>query len=178
VHGLQLERMERLLHANQAAAMPITRAALRHLHRTIPPAPRKLSIVHGDYRIGNYLFDASGVTGVIDWEMVHKGDALEDMAWAMLPNWQYASRPGLTAGFLTREEVIAAWERTSGLEVDGDALDWWILFCHVKALSIWVTSRHMFASGKTREIMMGMVGVGLPEKQESYMAHILKGRWT
>lgn len=174
VPGQALARMAQLLRDNDATGMPITQAALRHLHRTMPAGPRGLSIVHGDYRIGNYLFDATGVTGVIDWEMVHKGDPLEDLAWALLPNWEFAAGPGLAAGCLTRDEAIGAWERTSGLEVDRDALEWWILFCHVKACGIWITARHMFASGKTDEIVMAMVGRDAPSKQESYMANFLK----
>lgn len=178
VQGLAMQRMEQLLRDNDATGMPITQAALRHLHRTLPSAPNRLSIVHGDYRIGNYLFDASGITGVIDWEMVHKGDALEDLAWSLLPNWEFAARPGMIAGFLTRDEAIEAWERASGLTADRDALDWWILFCHVKAFGIWITARHMFASGKTGDILMAMVGRDMPCKQESFMANLLKEHWA
>lgn len=178
VHMHELDRMERLLRENDASDRPITSAALRHLHRTAPAPPTKISIAHGDYRIGNYLFDTSGVTGVIDWEMVHKGDPLEDLAWAMLPNWEFAAHPKLVSGLLTHQEAIEAWERTSGLMVDREALDWWILFCHIKLLSIGVSSRHMFATGKTREIVMGLVGLCAPAKGESHMARILERQWA
>jgi aminoglycoside phosphotransferase (APT) family kinase protein len=178
VASLALAQVERLLHDVDAMDSPIAAAALRHLHRTMPPAPPRLSVVHGDYRIGNYLFDTSGVTGVIDWEMVHKGDPLEDLAWALLPNWEFAARPGRPAGFLTRDEAIAAWESTSGRSVDRAALDWWLLFCHVKAFGIWATCRHMFAAGKTREIIMALVGAHVWPRQEACMARILKEQRT
>jgi aminoglycoside phosphotransferase (APT) family kinase protein len=174
IHNIELERIEKMLRDNDAVGLPTTSAGLRHLRRTPPPPPQKISIVHGDYRIGNYLFDEAEITGIIDWEMVHKGDPLEDLAWALLPNWEFGSRPGLTAGFLQREEVIDIWERTSGVKVDADALEWWRLFCHIKAIAIWNTSRHLFFCGKTNELLMAVVGYSVA-KQESYVAGILKG---
>lgn len=176
--ALTLELLERRLHDIQAQTMPITQAALRHLHRTMPTGASRVSVVHGDYRIGNYLFDANGVTGVIDWEMVHLGDPLEDLAWSLLPNWHFAARPGLPGGFLTQDEAIAAWESTSGLKVDPQALQWWLVYNHLKALCIWATSRHMVNTGKTREPMMALVACDLPEKQESYIAQMLKEYWA
>jgi aminoglycoside phosphotransferase (APT) family kinase protein len=174
VARLALAQTERVLQDVGATDSPVAAAALRHLRRTMPPAPPRLSLVHGDYRIGNYLFDTTGVTGIIDWEMVHKGDPLEDLAWAMLPNWEFAARPGRPAGFLTRDEAIAAWESTRGIGVDRTALDWWILFSHLKAFGLWATCRHMFATGKTREIIMALVGAHVWPRQEACMAQILK----
>jgi aminoglycoside phosphotransferase (APT) family kinase protein len=171
---LALEQVERRLHDVDAMDSPIAAAALRRLRRALPPAPSRLSVVHGDYRIGNYLFDSSGITGIIDWEMVHKGDPLEDLAWAMLPNWEYAARPGRPSGFLTRDEAIAAWESTSGTTVDRAALDWWTLYCHVKAFGLWATCRHMFATGKTRDIIVALVGTCVWPRQEAYMARFLR----
>jgi aminoglycoside phosphotransferase (APT) family kinase protein len=178
VASLVLARTERVLQDVDAMGSPIAAAALRHLHRTMPPAPPQLSIVHGDYRIGNYLFDTSGVTGIIDWEMVHKGDPLEDLAWALLPNWEFAARPGRPAGFLSRDQAIAAWESTSGRTADRAALDWWILFSHLKAFGLWATCRHMFATGKTREIIVALVGANIWPRQEAFMAQFLKEQRT
>lgn len=176
VHEAELDRLEKTLRDNHTVDLPVASAALRHLHRTVPPPPQKISIVHGDYRIGNYLFEPSGISGVIDWEMVHKGHPLEDLAWSLMPNWEFAAAPGLTAGYLTRPEVIETWEQASGLKVDPEALDWWLLFCHMKELGIYMTARHMFASGKTSEIMMALVGYAAPQKKESYIADMLKGK--
>jgi aminoglycoside phosphotransferase (APT) family kinase protein len=40
--------------------------------------------VHGDFGVHNLLFDSTGdhVTGLVDWELAHRGDAVEDLAWA------------------------------------------------------------------------------------------------
>lgn len=173
VHDLAIETLVQVLTANRVINRPITAAALRRLRRTIPPPPEKISVVHGDYRIGNYLFDETGITGVIDWEMVHKGSPLEDLAWSMLPNWEYGSRPGLVSGHFTRQQAIRIWEGASGLSVDEAALDWWTLYCHLKAIGIWSTGQQMFSSGKASDLITGIISYAVPQ-QEWRVARFLK----
>lgn len=175
VHEAALEQQERILRENDASNRPILQAALRYLRRNPPPPPDKVVIVHGDYRIGNYLFDTQGITGLIDWEMVHKGDPLEDLGWSLLPNWEFGARPGRAAGFLTRDEAIEAWEATSGLKVDREALDWWIAHAHLKAAGIWATSRHMFNSGQSKEVLVAAVGYVIPQP-EAHLAEFLRSK--
>ena len=52
--------------------------ALRWLtkHR---PEPGRTAVVHGDFRLGNLMVDESGLAAVLDWELVHRGDPLEDL---------------------------------------------------------------------------------------------------
>ena len=46
-------------------------------------APGALSsgIVHGDFRIGNFLVDEGHITAILDWELVRLGDPVEDLGW-------------------------------------------------------------------------------------------------
>ena len=68
------------------------------LRRTPPPPAQKISVVHGDYRTGNFLHDGDGVIrGILDWEMAHLGDPLEDLAWALDPLWSRTIRRGPAA---------------------------------------------------------------------------------
>eukprot|EP00903_Cladosiphon_okamuranus_P003026 g3024.t1 len=71
------------IRSNAKDPQPVAEAAIRHLERNPPPAAQRLSIVHGDYRTGNYLQDGEGaITAILDWEMAHIGDPYEDLAWA------------------------------------------------------------------------------------------------
>src|SRR5690349_10677288 len=56
---------------------PVFECALRWLSRTLPDAPEKLAVVHGDFRNGNLLVGPDGLKAVLDWEGVHLGDAAE-----------------------------------------------------------------------------------------------------
>lgn len=126
---------------------PIVQAALRWLRRNPPPPAQRLAIVHGDYRNGNVLHDGKGrIIAVLDWEMAHIGDPLEDLAWALDPLWSLHDE-NRAAGLIDREEAIRLWESESGLTFDPAAFKWWEMFATVKGVAIWISSGHASAQG-------------------------------
>lgn len=150
----ELDHWEAVLDKDQAEPLPIVRAAIRWLRANPPPPAQKISVVHGDYRTGNFLFDEAGeIHGVLDWEMAHLGDPLEDLAWGFNPVWSFG-RDGLMGGLLPQAEAVALWERASGLKADPAALHWWVLFNCVKGQGIWVGSARAFIDGGNKEPIM------------------------
>ena len=149
----ELDHWEGLLDKDEAEPLPITRAAIRWLRAHPPPPAQKLSVVHGDFRTGNFLYDAAGeIHGVLDWEMAHLGDPLEDLGWSLQPVWAFGR--GLAGGLASHDVAIDIWERASGLRADRDALHWWILFNCVKGQGIWVGSAAAFNRGGNRAPIM------------------------
>lgn len=132
---------------------PVAWAAIRWLERNPPPPPARPSVVHGDYRSGNFLVDeANVIRAVVDWEMVHAGDPHEDLGWAMDPLWAHGGdRPG---GTVSEAEALAAWERASGLTVDAAALRWWRVYAQLMGLAIWISSAAEVASGRNLDPVM------------------------
>jgi aminoglycoside phosphotransferase (APT) family kinase protein len=151
--ALELDRWESILDENEALIEPSVRGAMRWLRRNAPPEPAKPSIVHGDYRSGNFLFTEDGtISAIVDWEMCHVGDPLEDVAWGLDPFWPITRHYPLRDG-------LARWEEASGMALDHAALDWWQLFTAIKACSIWTTASASFASGKNRQMTMALSGI-------------------
>jgi aminoglycoside phosphotransferase (APT) family kinase protein len=151
--ALELDRWESILDENEALIEPAVRGAMRWMRRNPPPEPAKACIVHGDYRSGNFLFTEDGnISAVLDWEMCHIGDPLEDIAWGIDPFWPITRHYPLDDG-------LKHWEAASGMTVDHAALDWWRLFTAVKACAIWTTAASSFASGKNREMTMALSGI-------------------
>lgn len=151
---LELAHWEAILDKDETEPLPIARAAIRWLKANPPPPAQKLSVVHGDYRTGNFLYDEAGeIRGVLDWEMAHLGDPLEDLAWGFNPIWQFG-RPGLEGGLAAKAEAVAIWERASALKADPAALHWWTLFNCVKGQGIWVGSARAFIDGGNKEPIM------------------------
>jgi aminoglycoside phosphotransferase (APT) family kinase protein len=149
----ELDYWEGVFDRDEAEPLPIARAAIRWLRAHPPPPAQKLSVVHGDYRTGNFLYDEAGeIHGVLDWEMAHLGDPLEDLAWGFNPVWAFGR--GLAGGLLPEPEAVAIWERASGLRADPAALHWWVLFNCVKGQAIWVGSAAAFINGGNREPIM------------------------
>jgi aminoglycoside phosphotransferase (APT) family kinase protein len=149
---------------------PIVRAAIRWLRRNPPPAAQKLSVVHGDYRTGNFLHDGEGrMLAVLDWEMVHLGDPLEDLGWALDPLWRPAGSE-LAGGMVPKAEAIAIWERASGLKVDPAAFAWWELFASVKGQAIWISSAKEYRDGGYAEPILGFSGWFTARRQDEILA--------
>jgi aminoglycoside phosphotransferase (APT) family kinase protein len=144
----EIARWEAEIDEDEREPQPIARAAIRWMKRNPPPPAQKLSVVHGDYRSGNFLFDSDGtIRGILDWEMAHLGDPLEDLAWALDPLWSNGDteRPANT---IPRAEGIAIWEKASGLKADPKALFWWEIFASFKGLAIWISAGREYVDGR------------------------------
>lgn len=55
--------------------------ALLWLKQNLPDPEEKPVLVHGDAGPGNFLFEDGHLTALIDWELAHPGDPMEDLAW-------------------------------------------------------------------------------------------------
>jgi aminoglycoside phosphotransferase (APT) family kinase protein len=152
----ELDYWEGVLDEDELEPQPVTRAVIRWLRRNPPPPAQKLGVVHADYRTGNFLFDAEGeIRAILDWEMAHLGDPLEDLAWGINPVWQW-SRDGLAGSLLPKAEAVRIWEQASGLTADPDALHWWELFSCVKGQGIWVSGGREFQAGRNHDPVLGL----------------------
>jgi aminoglycoside phosphotransferase (APT) family kinase protein len=169
----ELDHWEALIDRDQPEPLPITRAAIRSLRANPPPPAQKLSVVHGDYRTGNLLFDLAGdVHGILDWEMAHLGDPLEDLGWSLNPVWCFG-RAGLAGGLVPSEQAVDIWTQAGGLYADPQALRWWTLFNCVKGQGIWVGSAAAWISGGNRAPMMAYPAWWLMNAQERAMLTLM-----
>ena len=86
---------------------PILDAAFAWL-KANPVVTDRIVIVHGDYRSGNYLYDENGIIAMLDWEMAHLGDPMEDLGWASMMFW---GRDELAGGLMEREAFYRCTNR-------------------------------------------------------------------
>ncbi len=161
---------------NAREPQPVAEATIRYLQANPPPPAQKLALVHGDYRTGNFLHDGSGgINAILDWEMAHLGDPLEDLAWATDPLW-CGSDETRAAGFIPWPEAIAVWQEASGCAFDPAAFEWWSLFAHLKGLGIWITSARAFADGKNDDPILAWSGWFTHCAHELMLAHRLAAK--
>ena len=168
----ELDYWEGVIDRHELEPQPIARAALRWLRRHPPPPAQRVSVVHGDYRTGNFLYRDEEIAGILDWEMAHFGDPLEDLAWSFMPAWQWA-RDGMAGGIVAPHEAVRIWEARSGLRVDPEALRWWQVFSCVKAQGIWLTGAREFADGRAQDIMLAFTSYWLINAQDRFMLQAL-----
>jgi aminoglycoside phosphotransferase (APT) family kinase protein len=154
---------------------PIVRAAIRWLYAHPPPPAQKLSVVHGDYRSGNFLHDGAGkIIAVLDWEMAHTGDPLEDLGWALDPLWRHTNDSDQVGGMCTKADAIRIWEAASGLKVDLAAFAWWEVFASVKGQAIWISSAKEYRDSGFKEPILCFSGWYTARRQDEILAEHLR----
>jgi aminoglycoside phosphotransferase (APT) family kinase protein len=124
--------------------------------------------VHGDYRTGNFLYREDRIFGILDWEMAHFGDPLEDLAWSFMPAWQWA-RDGKVGGLVEQDFAVRVWEACSGLRADPRALHWWQVFSCLKAQGIWLTGAREYADGRATDVMLAFTSYWLINAQDRFL---------
>ncbi len=95
------------------------------------PAPVKGTLVHGDFRTGNLMIAATGLTGVLDWELTHRGDPRQDLGWLCTKAWRFGS-PHPVGGFGARDELMAGYAAGGGTPPDERTQLWWELYGTVR----------------------------------------------
>lgn len=131
----QLNRARRVWEEDGAEHSPLLEVATNWLERNLPLLDQ-VSVVHGDYRSGNFLFDeASGrITSWLDWERGHLGDRHRDLAWTTQAMFGYPEENGdgyLICGLLAERDFYDAYTARSGLTIDPERMQWYsILNCY------------------------------------------------
>ena len=130
---------------------PMAHRAFAWLRENQPKAPR-VAIVHGDYRLGNFLERDNRITAILDWELVHLGDPVEDLGWAFLP--QYRGGTGLVCGLASEEAFLSRYETLAGYAVDRKALRFYIVFSLLKLGLTHMAAARCFEDGRFDDMRM------------------------
>ena len=151
----EVARWERTLREDALEPQPALEMALSWLKRRLPPPPERLALVHADYRTGNFLYDRSGITGILDWEMAHAGDPIEDIGWVCVKSWRWAGDERV-GGLCGRDEFIAMYEEAGGVKVGRDALKFWEVLGNVKLAVIFITATKAVVQGQTPDLLLAV----------------------
>ena len=136
---------------------PALAFACRWLRTHRPPAGDPV-VVHGDFRNGNGLVAPDGgLRAVIDWELAHLGDPLEDLGWFCIRAWRFGSTLPV-GGFGRYHEIIAGYEATSGRSVDRGALRWWRIMGTVRWAVICRMQGATHWQGHRRSVELAVTG--------------------
>lgn len=111
-------------HRSEDWPRPVFEVAFRWL-RDHAPADVEPRVVHGDFRNGNLLIGADGVRAVLDWELAHAGDPMEDLGWICVNSWRFGMIDHPVGGFGAREDLYEAYEAASGARVDRQRARFW-----------------------------------------------------
>lgn len=139
------------------------------------PVDNPPCVVHGDLRMGNLLVDHDGLRAVLDWELAHIGDPLEDLGWFCVRAWRFGS-PLPAGGVATREALVEAYESASGRTVDPELLRWWEVLGTLKWGVICVMQAWGHLSGASRSVELATIGRRVCENEWDLLGLLPGGR--
>lgn len=177
----QLNRARRLWEEDRGEDFPLMEVAANWLVRNLPTLDR-VSVVHGDYRSGNFLFDeASGrINAWLDWERGHIGDRHRDLAWTTQSTMGHYSEDGNTyfvCGLVPQDEFYRRYEEASGLSVDPERLVFYqILNCYQIIVSAIATAYRIARLGKSHQDVLLARVKGIAPAVALDLSRLLKGR--
>jgi aminoglycoside phosphotransferase (APT) family kinase protein len=163
----ELARYGEILHGLAPDPHPALELAIRWLGARLP-APRATTLVHGDYRMGNVIVGPEGLRAVLDWELTHAGDPMEDLGWLCVRSWRFGVDDEPVGGLCARERLFAAYERASGVVVDPAAVRWWEVFGNFKWAVICIMQAQTFLNG-VKNVELAALGRRIVEMELELM---------
>ena len=152
---------------------PMARRTLAWL-RAHAPTAQQVSLVHGDYRLGNFLERDGRISAILDWELVHLGDPVEDLGWAFLP--QYRGGTSLVCGLADEADFISRYEAQSALKVDPASLKFYIVFSLMKLAFTHMAAARCFEDGLFNDMRMPAMATQIAPVFRQ-IAKTLEGTW-
>lgn len=152
---------------------PVFEVAFRWLEANRPQGAGR-AVVHGDFRLGNVLVGPKGLTAVLDWELAHIGDPMEDLGWLCVRAWRFGgARP--VAGLGGYDELFDAYEAAGGTRPDPEVVRWWEVLGTLKwgIMCIIQTASHL--NGLSRSHELAAIGRRVCENEWDLVG-LLKGR--
>ncbi|WP_297623157.1 phosphotransferase family protein [Nocardioides sp.] len=164
----QLNRALRVWEEDRDETIPLMEVAARWLRDHVPSVDH-VSVVHGDFRSGNFLFDEDSrqITAWLDWERGHLGDRHRDLAWTIQAPFGHYDEEGdyLVCGLVKKREFFDWYTDVSGLSVDEERLRYYtILNCFQIIAALHGTGFQVVKHGKSHQDILlarlkGEVGI-------------------
>ena len=174
IHRIDSSRVRRLAHKDPfenptvildtlGEPRPSLELGIRWLARH-REAPHESTLVHGDFRMGNFLVDENGLTGVLDWELAHRGDPAEDIGWLCARAWRFGGSHRV-GGFGELQDFLDAYKEAGGIEVSVDSVRWWEVYATIKWATICALQASAHLSGSVRSIELAAIGRRICENE-------------
>jgi aminoglycoside phosphotransferase (APT) family kinase protein len=129
------------------------------------PAPVEPRLVHGDFRNGNLIVGPEGLRSVLDWELAHLGDPVEDLGWCCVRSWRFGVVEHPVGGFGDVADLVAAYVGAGGEPVDPERLAYWETFGTLKWGAICGIQAFTHLSGAVRSVELATLGRRIAETE-------------
>jgi aminoglycoside phosphotransferase (APT) family kinase protein len=161
----------RTVHDATERAEPALELGLRWLDVNAP-VPEETVLLHHDFRTGNYMLDAGGITAILDWEFAGWGDPHEDIGWFFARSWRFGMNDREAGGVGSRAAFYTAYQRASGRHIDDNRVRYWETFAHARWAIIARRQADRHYSGAERSLELLLIGTLEPEADDMLLRGI------
>ncbi|TCK22819.1 phosphotransferase family protein [Pseudonocardia endophytica] len=155
-----LKRLRSAVEGNVVQAEPILTDALGWLDANLPPCPEP-TLVHGDFRAGNLLFEGERISGLLDWEFAQVGDPARDLAWFMAKSNRQSD--DLACDMVPVAEFVADYRRAGGGDISPSSIAYWDVFMLVYSTAMWLRSTALWRAGRLDDLRIARWTHALPK---------------
>ncbi|MDX9789110.1 MAG: phosphotransferase family protein [Desulfobacterales bacterium] len=148
----ELKRWEDMIREFRVEPEPVVSDALMWLKENMPNT-KKLTLVHGDYRMGNFIWHEGRIAAFLDWEMVAIGDPMCDLGWFFMKHWRPGD-PDKVHRLLDKEKVYEYYEEMTGEPVDDETVRYWTVMNNIKMFAIMVCATKVVFERKSRDLRL------------------------
>jgi aminoglycoside phosphotransferase (APT) family kinase protein len=166
----EVAHWERVYERDRIEPVPALERAFGWLASHAGDVSGRRALVHGDFRIGNAIVRDGRVVAMLDWELAHVGDPVEDLA--NFAHRLYRGKLGIPSGLMSMDELLDAYREMTGFSVSEKAMTFWLVFNDVRSSVSFVTARQLFARGATRDLRYAAFGRQIPYLLRHVMADI------
>ena len=166
----QIEQQRELLDS-YGEPHPAFELALRWLEERVP-AFQSATLVHGDFRNGNFVVGEDGIRAVLDWELAHIGDPVEDLGWLCVPSWRFRQLDHPVGGFGHYGDLLEGYAEVSGREVDRESIRFWEVLGTVKWGVICIVQAFTHLHGLHRSVELAAIGRRVAEMEHHLLEMI------
>ncbi len=123
------------------------------------------TLVHGDFRNGNLLIGPKGLNSILDWELAHIGDPIEDLGYFCANVWRFGRYDKPAGGFGAAEDLLAGYRSVAGRAPSSSELRYWELFAALNWGLITLTMLEMYRSGQDATLERAAIGRRMSESE-------------
>jgi aminoglycoside phosphotransferase (APT) family kinase protein len=160
----EIDRHEKVYRALTPDPHPAFELAFRWLRQRAPDA-RERRLVHGDYRIGNVMFGPEGARAILDWELAHIGDPMEDIGWLCVRSWRFGNDDKPVGGIGDRDSFYRAYEAASGTRVDPERVLFWEAFGNLRWGISCIVQVKTYLGGMSNSVELASIGRRVAETE-------------
>ena len=123
------------------------------------------SLVHGDFRLGNIIVNSDGLQSIIDWELAHIGNPLQDLGWVCGNSWRFGKNDKVVGGFGELEDLLEGYNSVSKLKVNKEMVRCWQVFGTFRWGVICLIQAYAHLNGTINSIEKAAIGRRVSETE-------------